>query len=264
MGIVDKSFEILDVIVASDNTVSVGELAEATKLNKSTICRICRLLVKLGYIRQKEKRGNYAVGNKFLRYYENTNYAEKLKETSLPYIQQFSDEVGESINLSIINGIKPVGIAVTESNHVIRAAPPSLRALSTLPLHCTAMGKIFLAYKFYNRIENIIEVIGLERHTINTIIDRSGLIAEINIIRKDGEAFDMDEYIIGLRSIAVPVFSEGGKFVAALSIVGPSLRLKKTEIQRLVPRAKYYAFEISKLLGYKMSSKEKTIAPLDE
>jgi DNA-binding IclR family transcriptional regulator len=247
MSTAEKALDVLETILNRNAEVSLAEIAKMTGLNKSTAYRMSNLLVKRGYLNQHKKRGNYTLGPRFFQYWTSSNIFEKLKDNALPYLQALSEEFGESVNMAILEGIKPIGIASVAAERILKVAPSSV---GTLPLHCTAMGKILLAYKPNERIENIIKITGLKPYTDHTIIDLSQLMNEINIVRRDGVAFDDEEYTIGVRSIAVPIIGREGKFIAAISLVGPSPRISKPKMMQLAPKVKYYALEISRSLGY--------------
>lgn len=248
MSTVEKALDVLETILNKNAEVSLAEIAKMTELDKSTAYRMSNILVKRGYLNHGEKRGKYSLGPRFFQYWNSSNFFEVLKDNALPYLQALSEEFGESVNMAILEGIKPIGIASVAAERILKVAPSTL---GTLPLHCTAMGKILLAFKPNERIENIIKITGLKPYTDHTIIDISQLMNEIDTIRHEGVAFDDEEYTIGVRSIAVPITGKEGKFIAAISLVGPSARISKPKTIQLASKVKYYALEISRSLGYK-------------
>jgi len=248
MSTVEKAFDVLETILNRNTEVNLAEIADMTGLNKSTAYRMCNLLVKRGYLNQGEKRGKYSLGMKFFQYWNSSNFYEKLKDDALPYLQALSNEFGESVNMAILEGIKLISISSVAAESILSVTPST--TMGRLPLHCTAIGKVLLACKPRDKIENIIKIVGLKLYTDHTLIDMSQLLHEIDIIRHEGVAFDDEEYAIGVRSIAVPIASKEKEFIAAVSLVGPSARISKAKMTQLTPRMKYYALQISRSLGF--------------
>jgi DNA-binding IclR family transcriptional regulator len=62
MKVIFKTFDILNIFLKSEESLTVAEITRLSGLNKSTVNRIASVLVKYGYLRQKEKRGPYSLG----------------------------------------------------------------------------------------------------------------------------------------------------------------------------------------------------------
>jgi DNA-binding IclR family transcriptional regulator len=93
-------------------------------------------------------------------------------------------------------------------------------------LHCTGVGKAILANLPRDQVDEIIEKRGLPAKTENTITDREELYEELESIRSAGVAFDDEEILHGVRCVAVPVVSQRKGLLGAISISGPTSRLK--------------------------------------
>jgi IclR family acetate operon transcriptional repressor len=92
------------------------------------------------------------------------------------------------------------------------------------PLHCTALGKILLAFCGAPFPEK------LEKHTPHTINDPDALKKHIEQIHRLGFATDDEEFDAGVRCIAAPVFDFRGKGIASIGISGPSTRINPFRI----------------------------------
>jgi IclR family pca regulon transcriptional regulator len=85
----------------------------------------------------------------------------------------------------------------------------------------------------------------------NTLTDPAALAAELERVRADGVAVNNEELAYGLRSIAVPVWGQGGEVVAAINLaVHRSTASIEDLVDRLGPRLKQTAEEISARIGY--------------
>ena len=118
-------------------------------------------------------------------------------------------------------------------------------------MHCTSLGKIFIAYMPDKVVENIFNILELNACRDNTIKDKTKLKSEIETVKRDGVAFDDEEYIKGIRSVAVPVRGENGNVLATVCLVSPTVRISRLKMRQLVPTVKNCALLISRSLGYK-------------
>jgi len=113
-----------------------------------------------------------------------------------------------------------------------------------MPLHCTAPGKLLLAYAPESvRRQHLTGP--LPSFTRSTITSPVVLSAAIRRVRRDGYAFECEEHVSGRTSVAVPVLGADGSTVAALSVTGPV-----TEFQplRVVGRIRHIAAAASQQL----------------
>lgn len=93
-------------------------------------------------------------------------------------------------------------------------------------LHCIGVGKAVLASLSNERVDKIIDKRGLPKKTENTITERDELFEELADIRERGVAFDDEEILEGLRCVAVPVSSHEQGLLGAISVAGPTSRMK--------------------------------------
>ena len=110
---------------------------------------------------------------------------------------------------------------------------------ATAPAYCTGLGKAILAFLPENELDDYLASTELVAISSKTITSRSKLRAEILKIRKRGYAVDDEELSLGLRCVAAPVFDHTGTASYALSVSGPTQRMKRERIkaiqQRLIP-----------------------------
>lgn len=246
-GLLVKAINILEVFSKNENSLSISELANATGLNVSTTHRIANTLVSYGYLRQKGKRGKYLIGLKFLEFNTILMKTLKIRDLALPVLEKLRSASGESTNLAILDRNEVVYIEHLDSNYTLRAFTA---VGNRAPLHCTGVGKVFLATLDEPRRKSLIEK-PLARFTDNTIIDPDELSGELAIVKREGVAEDNGEMETGVRCLAAPVKGASGNVVAAISISGPYVRLNNTRVEELKPLIKDYALEISKILGYR-------------
>ena len=118
------------------------------------------------------------------------------------------------------------------------------------PLHCTALGKVLLAFLPEEERKKILEQKELPRLTDNTITDRNKLEKELSKIQKQGFALDQEENEKDVRCIAAPIRNYQGRVIAAVSISGPAFRIDKKVQNNLKEALIETSTKISKRLGY--------------
>jgi DNA-binding IclR family transcriptional regulator len=90
----------------------------------------------------------------------------------------------------------------------------------------------------------------MKTFTSNTITNFKDFVAELERVRADGYALDLEEFEDGLRCIAAPVRDQTDRVIAALGIAGPRQRLDTAEMKRRVPVVVAAAESLSRSLGY--------------
>ncbi|WP_410767336.1 IclR family transcriptional regulator [Haloferax sp. DFSO60] len=100
-------------------------------------------------------------------------------------------------------------------------------------LHSTASGKAILAHMPEDRVHEIVEQVGLPRETEQTIYDEEDLFSELETIRDRGYSLNAEEQIKGVRAVGAPVMGPEGDVFGALSVAGPSNRMKGEQFETL-------------------------------
>jgi len=134
-----------------------------------------------------------------------------------------------------------------EGKQAVRVELTSLGA--RLYAHCSALGKVLLAYSSEEEVKRIVQTAGLPRFTPNTITNEEELGQTLAKIRKQGYAYDLEEILPDLCCVGAPIYNHIGQVVAAISMSIPAYRFRRsqTEFREGVMRA---AKTISKRLGY--------------
>ena len=245
MKTVKKVLDVLEAFEKPQVELGISELVKSSGLNTSTVYRICSELVQRGYLARLRNRGKYRLGQRFIKFYDSTNEITRLKDVAMVFMQKLSREINESVTLSILVGSEITDIACVISPHKLQLLS---REGETLPLHCTSAGKIFLAQMGPDILGKILSTKDLPARTPNTIADLNQLNKEIAVIRRQGVALDDEEYELGIRSVAVPVRGKDGTVIAALAVLGPSVRISIQKMRELIPSIKGSSLKISRAL----------------
>lgn len=242
----NNALKILDLL-SKHEELSLAEICKHTNLGKTSAFKILYTLKKRSFV-YKTNEATYKLGIKFAHYGALVLQRQNELSNIKPYLKKLRDEHNETVHLSILNDDLNIIFVAKESSNA------TIQMLSNvgveLPAYCTGTGKVLLAGNLDESLKERIYSLKLEEFTSNTITDPDELIKELEMIREQGYGEDLEESEIGLTCYAAPIKNIHGEVIYAMSISGPTNRLevKKGE---LISSVKYYADEISKLLGYK-------------
>lgn len=248
MQTIEKALDILEIFLKQEGEIGIAVLANLSGLNISTVHRITSTLVKKGYLNQRQRREKYSLGLKFLEFSSIIKRRMKIRNVALPFLEELNKVLDESVNLAILDSNEAVYIEQIESNHSLRIFT---QVGNGVPLHCTGVGKVFLAHMGEEEVERFLNSKYLTYYTENTIMDSSKLKKELLIVKREGIAKDDGEMEIGVRCVASPVKDCNGRVVAAISISGPSARLNGKRMGELKLLVKSCGLEISRAMGYR-------------
>ncbi|MFF0818182.1 IclR family transcriptional regulator [Rhodococcus sp. NPDC003318] len=218
---IDKAVSLLACFGEDGLTgVGVSELARRASLSKSTTHRVLAMLERNAVI---ERIGtSYRLGTR-LHELGRTVYApgqEELRDLLIPFLTDLYATTQETVHLAALHGTDVVYLAKLYGH---RQLPSPARIGHRIPAHCTAVGKVMLAYHPEATEASLSGA--LRRYTDQTIVEPVALAAELATIRRLGIAVENGEVQRGLSCVAVPVIGASGRPVAALSVSGPTGRL---------------------------------------
>jgi IclR family transcriptional regulator, KDG regulon repressor len=248
MKTLNKAFDILELFLDQPKELSLEELAKLSRLNKTTVCRIALTMVRRGYLKQPKKRGKYSLGTKYLDFSGVLKNGMGIRDVALPFLEELSRELQESVILVLWDGREAILHEIFHARHALKVAPDEG---TRMPLHSTASGKIILAYLKDEELQKIFKGKKLEISTEKTIANIKELKKQLNGIRREGIAFDDEEFSLGVRGVSAELRDSQGAIVGAIGVIGPSVRLTRDKMRETVPVIKNYALKISKALGYR-------------
>src|SRR6266704_2596055 len=239
---VDRAARLLTEVVHAPGSVTFTELAAATGLAKSTTSRLLLALERNGLVR-RDDAGRFRPGEMFVRFAWRGGAEAGLTEVAQAYLDQLGEATGETVNLGVGRDGMVEQIAQVDSGYLIGATNWLGRAV---PLHCSAAGKVLLAYGAAK-----LPAGRLERCTEQSITSKAALEAELAAVLERGYAVIDGELEPGLVAVAAPVRRDGGAVVAALSVSGPGTRLTPPRIADVAAACMAQAHGLSAVLGHR-------------
>jgi IclR family acetate operon transcriptional repressor len=239
---VDRGADLLVRVLEAEQPVALSDLATATGIPKSTASRLLSALERRGLIAQDGDRGRLRPGPAILRVAERGMLERNVVELSRPSLDALAEASGETINLAVPAQAGVEHVAQVDSVHFLGTGQWLGR---TVDYHCTAVGKVFLAFG-----RAVVPPGSLARYAPSTITDPRRLGRALETVRRTDIATAVDELEPGLAAMAAPVRGARRDVIAAFSITGPTLRMTPARIKELTPILLDEALALSTRLGY--------------
>jgi DNA-binding IclR family transcriptional regulator len=242
---IDKTFTILDAIVEADTPVSVSEMGARFGLPKATVHRICVFLERKGFVQRELDGKRFTIGQHLIDLAHRTARASFKLASRHAILQALAERIGETCNIGILDRDRIVYIDRVEANWPLTI---QFRTGSAVPLHATAIGKLFLAHLPADQVERMLSAAPLQRFTDTTVTTVVAMQREFERIRSQGYSIDNEEYLGGVICIAVPIVDPQGKICAAVAMQAPRARMTLAEMQKHLPALRKSSAQISQAL----------------
>lgn len=245
---IERAMRMLEHLAGHPDGRTVSELVGDLDIPKTGIYRIVTTLANLEYLSRDAKTGRFRLTRKLLALGSAAVCPENLLEPALDEMYDLRDECTETVQLNTIVGHQGVVLEYIPALHPIRLM---IDAGTRFELHCTAPGKVLLAFLPEREREEILRKMDFTQHQPNTISSLKAFRAELGRVRDRGYAVDRSESKIpGIYCVSAPVFDRREYPVAALTITAPSLRVTEKDLPRLAEMTLPRAANISRRLGY--------------
>ncbi|WP_413318172.1 IclR family transcriptional regulator [Agrococcus sp. 1P02AA] len=241
-GASEKTLRVLEAAILHDRFTDI--VAESG-LAKATVHRILATLVEQEFITGDAERG-YQPGARFLRVAGRAVSTIDISAIAGPIVDRLVAEVDCTIHVGIANGFEMVYVVRKDSTKPYRMAS---RVGLSMPMHCSGMGKAVLAGWSAERVDALIDAVGLPARTEATITDPALLHEELARVRERGYALDLGENERGTVCVSAPIRDHLGRTTYGISISSIALEHPGSSIEQLAPQAIAAADAISRALG---------------
>jgi IclR family acetate operon transcriptional repressor len=243
LGATARSFAILEYVAGSQAPVDVFDIIASLKLPKATAYRLVDWFVTQGYLAREPGRRRLIIGPRLTNLAFGALSSSMRNDTPHVVLQRLVHTLNETCNIGTLLNGEVIYLDRVEAEHW----PLRLHYTSgsRVPLHCSAIGKLFLALAASPRRRRLLQSLELRRFTDTTITDGARLDAELRQIRKEQVSFDREEYLVGVVCMAVPVLGKNGELLAALAIQAPEARMNLQTARRRLPALRQAAEELA-------------------
>ncbi|NLM01398.1 MAG: IclR family transcriptional regulator [Treponema sp.] len=234
------------------SSINLEDLAKECNLPKATLYRFLQTLISLGYVR-RDKNDKYSLTLRMFSVGSTSLEHTDLLNIARPIAEELSEHTGETVHIGMLEKTRAVYVLKIESAHTIRMFS---RVGKRIPLHCTAIGKVFLSNLNTEKRTELFKKMHTEdgkfkKFTKNTLTTDEQLNEELIKVSNLGYAHDNQEHEEGITCFAAPIRDTSGNVVAAISVSFPYFRFPKEKTEEIATQIKKTATEISVAAGFK-------------
>ena len=243
---VRRAVSILEMLADGDGERGVTEVGRRLGVHKATASRLLSTLAEGGLVERSPSTEKYRLGVRLISLAGAALAGIDLLRDARPVLEDLAERTGETVNLALPadDGVLNVD-QVTSTRSVVSISWVGRRT----PYHCTANGKVFLAFGGEEERERLL-ALPLEACTPRTIVNAEELRNQLMEVRARGYARTTEELEEGLSAVAAPVRDAREVVIAAVSVAGPTFRMRASELPRIGGMVKDAAAAISRRMGY--------------
>ncbi|GLW06423.1 IclR family transcriptional regulator [Microtetraspora sp. NBRC 13810] len=243
---VDNALRLLELI-GERQVLRVADAADLLGVARSTAHRLLAALRKRGFVLQDKPNGAYRPGPVLNEIGLAAIGRIDLRRVARPVLEELREQTRETVSLSLLEGRNIRFVDCVESTRAVRVGN---RTGIVLPAHCTAGGKAILAALPPVELDRRYRGHELDTRTPSSIGDWEVLRNELEAVRGDGYALNVEEGEEGISAVAVALRDITGAPLAAVAVVVPSSRMPTAEAGRaLAPAVLRAAESVQQLLG---------------
>src|SRR4030043_2402977 len=213
---IDKCFAILELLAQSKEPMGNSDKSGKLVLNKSTVFNTLHTLMDLNVL-ENQPDGKFVFGTRFYILGNMAGKRSKLIQTAHPYLETINEKTKLSAFLGLRSDRQVILIDKVDSAYGIKL---SSEIGMQMPILAGAGIKAMLSQLSDEEIEEILARTELRRYTPYSIVDKAVYKKEILEVRKEGIAYDKEEYIEGMVAFGIPVKANGKDLQAAIWAVG--------------------------------------------
>jgi DNA-binding IclR family transcriptional regulator len=224
---VERALAILELLDGSKRRWNISDISRRLNIPKSTAHTLVLTLERLGYLNQEVGARSFGLGLKAYCLGQGMIRSVSLNELALPRMQWAAMTTHLTVHLAVLDKDQAVYVQKVEASGVQGFDTYVGKRTN---LHCTAIGKVLLAYAKPDGLRRFLAKTSFARYTANTITSKEALSEELRNVRARGYGSEDREEELDTACLAVPIFDLTKTAVAALGV---------TATPRCLPAEKY-------------------------
>lgn len=226
---VDNALKIL-LFFEDKPDIRLTEASEYLGVASSTAHRLLAMLRYRGFVRQDPQTKAYRPGPSLANISFKILAQFDVRRQARPLLESLNQELRETVHLGLLNGTMVTFLDGIESPKAVRIGS---RMGTTMPAHCTSMGKAMLADLSHDELLALYPNEKLEKVTPLSIGFRSELEKELAKVRRAGYATNREEGEEGVCSVAIALPSGFSNVRVAVNVAIPATGTTPAALRRL-------------------------------
>lgn len=223
-----RGLQVLEMM-AETGPLGVGELSRRLHLSKTVAHRLLKTLEEDGWATRDALTDKSKLTFRMFALGASVAHEMGLQERARPYLERLANEPGETANLGVVDGTFMVYVEKVESPEPFRIGTPIGKRV--LPAISTSNGRAILAHLPSDEVREIFDKTSFEAWKPHKTIDFETLQKELDRVRTRGFALDREECAEGILCAGAPILRNGKYPIAAISVVGRALRLRRFRLE---------------------------------
>jgi IclR family KDG regulon transcriptional repressor len=220
-----KALRVLCALEDSPEGRGVTDIARTLNLPKSAVHRLLATFQELGFVQQQHD-SRYILGPGLARLGLRAADMFTPRRVARPYLETLAQEIGETVFLGLLVQDQVLVVDKVEHGQVLRVSP----ALGTvLPLHCTALGKVLLAFRPTPERQQYLQTLAGASSVTAPEWGGRALQQELAAIMHQGFAISLEEWTPDICCLAAPIHPHQGAVSAALALALPRSRMPQPQ-----------------------------------
>ncbi|SEW35847.1 DNA-binding transcriptional regulator, IclR family [[Clostridium] fimetarium] len=244
--VVERAFDIIEALACSRKSMSVTDIAKSTKISKSTAFRLLQTMHSRGFV-EKDENQAYSIGYKLIDVVSSHINTLELQTEAKSYLEALRAEFNMAVHLGILHG---ADISYIENLDISLPMNKYTQAGYRSPAYCSSMGKCLLSCLSGEELETLLYNYTFKKYTEYTITNPNEFKQYLKQVRRQGWAMDNQEYCLGQRCVAAPIFDYRSDAIASISISGTTNQITDEKLPEIIGKVKQAADNISHRLGY--------------
>jgi IclR family KDG regulon transcriptional repressor len=240
-----KVFAILNAL-GERADIGITDLSVRLAMPKATVYRFLQTMKSLGYVRQEADSERYGLAMRMFELGSKAVTSPELVDLSKHHMQMLADATGETVHLGTLIDSEIIYVHKVDSRHMLGMYS---RIGRRAPLHCTAIGKVLMAWEHPERRDRILDGAVFTRFRDKTIVERPAFLAELATVKAQGFGEDREEFDDHIRCLGVPIFDRLGQPIAGMSVSFPTFRFDVEKAPDVVKMLQNASRDISEKLG---------------
>jgi len=238
---IDKCFAILELLAQAKVPMGISEISRKLDLNKSSVFNTVHTLRDLNIL-ENGPDGKFAFGTRLYILGNTAGKRSALIQTAHPYLRAINERTKLSAFLGLRSDRQAILIDKADSAYGVKV---SSEIGMQMPVLAGAGIKAMLSQLSNEEIDEILARTELKRYTPYSITDKGVYKKEILEVRREGIAYDKEEYIEGMVAFGIPVKANGKDLQAAIWAVGLKHQMSDSSIPELTALLKGISEEIN-------------------
>ena len=241
----DAGISVLESFTTSTQSLSLGEISGRVDLSKSRVFRILSTFKHHGFVEQPTRGGPYSLGSR-LQMFAALAAAKSLPRVAAPVMSEVAQALRGTVVLRVIEGADQLTLDCVHGPEVLRTSyPVGVR----LPVYFGSTGKALLAFRPREEVAKLLRQAGPLKGTPKAIVNVAEYRRELDRVREEGFALNLEETVAGVRGVAAPILDQGGLAVATIAISFPTAAFPRSRFAETGRRLREAAHTIATRLG---------------